>query len=113
MQTGIREEAASPGGGGGTGGGGGRFHRLWEASCPGHLLQVPRASSIGRRQCLAGFGPQHVEGIAEMGEPDTGLEQRGRECPDLGTDIIGSVSVGNFVRVRDVGDDAAHREGVT
>ena len=47
-----------------------------------------------------------------MGEDDRCLEKGGGGgCPDLGPDILGGGSVGPLVRVRDVGDDAAHREG--
>ena len=47
-----------------------------------------------------------------MGEADMSIEQGGGGCPDLGPDILGGGSVGIVVRVRDVGDDAAHQEGV-
>ena len=45
----------------------------------------------------------------EVVKVDRGLEQGGGGCPNFGPDIIGSGSVGYFVRARDVGDDAAHR----
>ena len=47
-----------------------------------------------------------------MGEADTGIDQGGGGCPDLGPYILGGGSVSPVVRVRDMGDDAAHREGV-
>ena len=40
------------------------------------------------------------------------IDQGGGGFPDLGPDILGGGSVGYFVWVRYVGDDAAHREGV-
>ena len=46
----------------------------------------------------------------EVVKVDRGLEQGGGGCPNFGPDIIGSGSVGYFVRARDVGDDAAHQE---
>ena len=93
-------------------GGGGGFHRLWEPSRPGHFLQVFRASSLRGQQRMAGVGLQPVDGMAEVGKADMGLEQGRGGFPDLGPDILGSGSVGYFVQVRYVGDDAAHREGV-
>ena len=47
-----------------------------------------------------------------MGKADTSVDQGGGGCSDLGSDILGGGSVGNVVWVRDVGDDAAHQEGV-
>ena len=85
--------------------------RLCE-SRPGHCLQVPRSISLVGRGRLAGGGPQVLEGMAEVGESDAGIEQVGCGCLDLGTDILCGGSVGPVVRVRDVGDDAAHWEGV-
>ena len=102
----------SPGGGGDTGGVRGGFHRLWDPPRPGHYLQVPRASSIVGRQRLAGSGPQPAEVTAEVGEVDAVLEKGGGGCPDLGPDIIEGGSVVHVVRVRDVGDNAVHQEGV-
>ena len=64
---------ASPGGEGSTDGGGGDFHRLRDPPRPGHCLQVPRTSSLGRRRRLAGGGPQPAEGTAEVGEADAGI----------------------------------------
>ena len=47
-----------------------------------------------------------------MGEADAGVYQGGGRCLDLGTDILGGDSVGNVVRVRDVGNEPPHWEGV-
>ena len=88
------------------------FHILWDTPCSCNLLQATRESYIGGQQRLAGSGPQPAEDTVEVGKADAGVEQGGGGCPDLGTDILGGDSVGNVVRVRDVGDDAAHQEGV-
>ena len=47
-----------------------------------------------------------------MGEADAGVYQGGGICLDLGPDILGSGSVGPFVRVRNVGDETVNWEGV-
>ena len=68
--------------------------------------------SLGGRLQLVGGGPQPAEGMAEVGEADAGFEQGGGGCLELGPDILGGSSVGTVVQVRDVGDGAAHWEGV-
>ena len=47
-----------------------------------------------------------------MGEAVSGIDQIWCGCPDLGPDILGGGSVGPVARVRDVGDDSSHQEGV-
>ena len=59
------------------GGVGGGFYSIWDPSCPGHFLQVPRGGSLGGRKQLTGGGTQPTEGTAEMGEVDAGIEQGG------------------------------------
>ena len=46
--------------------------------------------------------------MAELGTADAGVEKGGGGYPDLGTDILGGVSVCHFVRVGYVGDDTSH-----
>ena len=55
-------------------GGGGGFHRLWEPSLPGHCLQVFRESSLRGQQQMAGVGLQPVDGMAEVGKADMGID---------------------------------------
>ena len=47
-----------------------------------------------------------------MGAADSDIGQGGRRCPDIGTDLLGVSEIGPAVRVRDMGTDAAHKEGV-
>ena len=47
-----------------------------------------------------------------MGKDDAGVDQGGGGCSDIGPDIIGCGSIGPIVRVRDMGDVAAHKLGV-
>ena len=47
-----------------------------------------------------------------MGAVDLDIEQGGSGCPDIGTDLLGGSAIGNAVRVRDMGPDTAHEEGV-
>ena len=47
-----------------------------------------------------------------MGEADTGPEQGGGRYSDPGTDTVGGVAVGSVVQIKNMGDDAAHQEGV-
>ena len=46
-----------------------------------------------------------------MGAADSGVEQGGFGCPDLGPDLPGGGSVGNDLWVGDVGRDTLHWEG--
>ena len=46
-----------------------------------------------------------------MGAVDFGVDQGGCICPDLGTDLVGSVSVVQDLRIGDVGHDTRHWEG--
>ena len=89
-------------------GGIGGFHHLWNIPRPCHYLQVPRASSLGGRQRLARGGTQPAKYMAEVGKANTGLEQGGCGCPDLGPDVLGGVSVSHVVRVEDMGDDTVY-----
>ena len=41
----------------------------------------------------------------------SGADQGGRVCPDLGEDLRGCGSGSHALRVGDVGNDTAHREG--
>ena len=50
--------------------------------------------------------------MAEVRVADLGVEQGGCGCPDLGTDLLGSGSVGHALRIGDVGHDIAHWGGV-
>ena len=61
---------------------------------------------------MAGGGRQPAEGTAEVGKADMGLGQGGGGCPDLRPDILGSCTVGNVVRVVDMGNDPTNWEGV-
>ena len=50
--------------------------------------------------------------MAEMEEANMGIDQGGGRCPDLGPDILSVSAIDPAVRIRDVGDNTAHREGV-
>ena len=47
-----------------------------------------------------------------MVKADAGLEQGGGGCPDLGPYLLGGGAVGPVVRIRNVGDNVVHLEGV-
>ena len=47
-----------------------------------------------------------------MGAADSDIDQEGNGCPDIGTYLLGSGAIGLDVRVRDMGTDTVHEEGV-
>ena len=47
-----------------------------------------------------------------MGAADEGAGQREGRCPDLKLDIFDGSPVNNALRVRDMGNDPTHQEGV-
>ena len=62
-----------PGGGGGPGGDGEGTHYLRIPPIPGHLLQVPEASSCSRGQRLAGSGARTLARQKEVGTANSGV----------------------------------------
>ena len=53
-----------------------------------------------------------MEGKSEVGATDEGDGNIGSVCPELGPYILGGGPVGNFLRVRDMGDDLTYWEGI-
>ena len=47
-----------------------------------------------------------------MGAADSYIDQVGSGCPYIGTDLLGSGTIGTYVQVIDMGPDAAHEEGI-
>ena len=47
-----------------------------------------------------------------MGEADSGIDQVGSGCLDIGAGLLGGGAIGPFIRVRDMGPDAVYEEGV-
>ena len=47
-----------------------------------------------------------------MGSADSDIYQGSIRCPCVGTGLLGGSAISNDVRVRDMGPDAAHEEGV-
>ena len=87
-------------------------HCLRSPYLPGHLLQVPGASSCSRGRQLAVSGAQHQERQAEVGAADSGFDQGGSGCLYIGTDLLGGGAIGPAIWVRDMGTDTAYAEGV-
>ena len=58
--------------------------------------------------CTRGKPP---ECQAEVGTANSGTEQGGSGCPDIGEDILGSGTIGTDIQVRDMGPDPAYAEG--
>ena len=112
MQTGNGEEVTLPGEGGDPGGEGEGTHCLRIPPLPGHLLQVPGASSIIRGKLLAGCGTQLSARQAEVGAANLGAKQGGSGYPDTGIDLLGGGTVGPALRVRDMVTDTAYAEVV-
>ena len=42
-----------------------------------------------------------------MGAAESYINQGGRGCPDIGTDLLGGGAIGLAIRVRDMSTDAA------
>ena len=78
---------------------------------PGHLLQVPGASSSGRGQRMEGVSTQPTARQIEVVVADWDIQQVQSVCPDLGPDLLGGGSVGHTLRVGDMGTDTTHEEG--
>ena len=55
---------------------------------------------------------QPPEGAVEVGVTVQDVDKGGHIFPDLGKNLPGSVLVGHYVWVGDVGDDTAHWEGL-
>ena len=102
---------ALSGGGGGTGGDGEGTSCLKSPPLPGQLLQVPGESSCGGRGQLDGNGTQPPAHQEEVGEADSGTDQEGSGCPDIGVDLIIGGTIGPDIQVRDMGPFTAYAEG--
>ena len=101
-----------PRGGGGSGRDRGVNHRLWDPPLPGNLHQISWEIYLGGGgKQLGSGGPQPAESITEVGAVESGVEQGGCRCPDLGPDLLSGGSVRNYLRVGDVGHGNAHGEG--
>ena len=48
---------------------------------------------------------------AEMGAANSGIDQGGSRCPDIGTDIFGGGTIGPAIRVINMGPDTVYIEG--
>ena len=46
-----------------------------------------------------------------MGAADSGTEQGGSGCPEIGTDLLGGGTIGPDIRARNMGPDPAYAEG--
>ena len=102
----------SLGGGGGPVGDGEETHCLWSPPIPGHLLQVPGASSCIRGRQLSGSGAQPLTRQVEVGASNSAVEKGGRGYLDIGTNLIGGGESVPAIRVRDMGPDTTYAEGV-
>ena len=49
---------------------------------------------------------------SEVGTDNLGVEQLGRGCPDIGTDLLGGGAIGPAIRVKEMGPDTAYSKGV-
>ena len=47
-----------------------------------------------------------------MGPAESDIDQGGSLCTDIRIDLLGGSSIVNAVRVRDMGSEAAYKEGV-
>ena len=101
-----------PGGGGGLGGDVESNHCLRSPPLPCHLLQVSGASSCRRGRQLAGSGAQPPARQAEVGADNSGAEQEGSGCQDIGTDLFSGGTSSPDIRARYMGPDTAYPKGV-